>query len=83
MTLAIELPAQVQARLEAEAERRGVSVADVIVALAEAIPDPAGTTRTAGHRLSFIGIGASDRTEPFDIHTERDELAAEKYAEGI
>lgn len=83
MTLTIELSPEAQARLEAEAERRGVSVADLIVALAEEIPEPADDTRTSGHRLSFIGIGASGRTEPFDIHKERDELAAEKYAEGI
>lgn len=74
MTLTIEFSPEAQARLEAEAERRGVSVADLIVALAEEIPEPSDTTKTSGHRLGFIGIGASGRT-PFDIHKERDELA--------
>lgn len=37
----------------------------------------------SGHRLSFIGIGASGNTRSFDIHRERAELADKKFAEGI
>lgn len=62
-------------RIEAEAARRGVSIDDIIAELAARLPEeaPAG-----GHRLSFIGIGASDDTQPFDIHRERAELAAKE-----
>ena len=81
MAVTVELSADVLERLEAEASRRGVTIAEVIVALAETIPE--ATDESAGHRLGFVGIGASGRTEPFDIHKERAELAAKKYAEGI
>jgi hypothetical protein len=82
MIVTIELPADTQARLEAEATRRGITLDQLIALLADTLPaDPAaGGPR---HRLSFVGIGASGLTEPLDIHRERAELAAKKLAEGI
>ena len=76
MTVTIELPADTQARLEAEATRRGITLDQLIAELAAQFPaeDPLE---------AFIGCGASGRTEPFDIHRERAELAAKKFAEGI
>jgi hypothetical protein len=47
---------------------------------AERLPDEAPSS---GHRLSFIGIGASGDTRPFDIHRERAQLAERKFAQGI
>ena len=75
MTVTIELPADAQARLEAEATRRGITLEQLIVELASQLPaeDPLE---------AFIGCGASGRTEPFDIHRERALLAARKFAEG-
>jgi hypothetical protein len=44
------------------------------------LPQPAVSRR---HRLSFLGVGDSGRTEPTDVKRERAELAAKKYAEGV
>jgi hypothetical protein len=80
MSVTVELPAEALRRLEAEATRRGISIDDVIAELAARLPDE---VPSSGHRLSFIGIGASGDTRPFDIHRERAELADRKLAEGI
>jgi len=80
MSVTVDLPAEALHRLEAEAARRGVSIDDVIAELATQLPAE-GSERN--HRLSFIGIGASGRTEPLDIRRERAELAERKLAEGI
>jgi Ribbon-helix-helix protein, copG family len=76
MSVTVELPEDALARLRAEAARRGVSIDVVIAELAAHLPaeDPLE---------AFIGCGASGRTEPFDIHHERAELAAKKHAEGV
>ena len=76
MSVTVELPEAALARLRAEAARRGVSIDEVIAELAAHLPaeDPLE---------AFIGCGASGRTEPFDIHHERAELAAKKHAEGV
>ena len=76
LPVTVELPEDALARLRAEAARRGVSIDVVIAELAARLPaeDPLE---------SFIGCGASGRTEPFDIHRERAELAAKKFAEGV
>lgn len=79
--MTIDLPADAQARLAAEAARRGITIDQLVVELVESLP--AGQEPGTDHRLRFVGIGASGRTEPFDIHKERAELAAKKYAEGI
>ncbi|MGC1512261.1 MAG: hypothetical protein WA797_05035 [Acidimicrobiales bacterium] len=80
MSVTVELPAEALRRLEVEATRRGISIDDVIAELAARLPDE---VPTGGHRLSFIGIGASGDTRPFDIHRERSELAERKLAEDI
>ena len=73
--MTLDLPAEAQARLQAEATRRGVTLGQLITELADSLPaeDPLE---------AFIGCGSSGRTEPFDIHKERAELAAKKFAEG-
>jgi hypothetical protein len=77
MSVTVELSEDALARLRAEAARRGLSIDEVIAELAAAhLPaeDPLE---------AFIGCGASGRSEPFDIHHERAELAAKKHAEGV
>jgi hypothetical protein len=75
VTVTLELSAEAQARLQAEATRRGITLDQLIAELADSFPadDPLE---------AFIGCGASGRTEPFDIHRERAEAAAKKFAEG-
>lgn len=80
MSLTVDLPPEALQRLQAEADRRGVTVEDVIAELAASLP-------AEGHdlpkRLSFTALGASGDTRPFDIHREREELAARKAADGV
>jgi hypothetical protein len=75
MSVTIDLPADAQARLEAEAARRGITLDELIAELAKTLPaqDPLE---------AFIGCAASDRAEPFDIRRERAELAEKKLADG-
>lgn len=81
MSVTVELPDDALARLRAEATRRGVTIDVVIAELAGRLP--AGSSAPRKHRLSFVGIGSSGRTEPLDIHRERAELAERKHAEGV
>lgn len=76
MTVTLDLPVEAQARLEAEATRRGITLDQLIADIAAGLPaeDPLE---------AFIGCGASGRPEPFDIHKERADLAAKKFAEGV
>ena len=67
---------ELAARLNAEAARRGISTEELITELASQLP-------TDDPLESFIGCAASDRTEPFDIHRERAELAAKRSTEGV
>lgn len=53
---AVELPPQVAGRFEAEAARRGVSVADLLAELARDLP---GADQPHGGRPGFVGLGAS------------------------
>jgi hypothetical protein len=53
---AVELPPQVAARFEAEAARRGVTVADLLADLAEELPS---AEQTPIGRPGFVGLGAS------------------------
>ncbi|MGE4164112.1 MAG: hypothetical protein AB7G23_20495 [Vicinamibacterales bacterium] len=80
MPVTLDLPPDTQARLAAEAARRGISVDELVVQLAAALPQEISSGRA--HRLGFVGIGASGRTAPEDIREERAELAARKLAEG-
>jgi hypothetical protein len=77
MSVTVDLPAELVARLRAEAARRGVSVDAVIADFARL---PSGDSARQ-HTLSFIGLGASGRTEPMDLRRERAELAAKRDAE--
>ena len=81
MSVVIDLPADVLARLEAEAGRRSITVEELIVDLAAALP--ATDAARPNHRLSFIGIGASGNTEPTDARRIRADLAVQKTVEGI
>ncbi len=78
VNVTLELPAEAQARLEAEASRRGITLDQLVAEFAASFP-----VEGPKHRLAFVGIGASRRTEPFDIHQERADLAAKKFAEGV
>ena len=76
----VELSDEVLAPIAAEAARRGVSVETVIAEFASCLR----SDRVEDDAFeSLLGCGASGRTEPFDIHRERAELAAKKFAEGI
>lgn len=66
----IELPEDVAAALAAAAAERGVSIPEL---LAEFV-----AVNGSDELDSFIGIGASGQTEPFDIHAERKAVAAER-----
>jgi hypothetical protein len=80
MSVTVELSDELLGRLRAEAARRGVSVDAVITDFVARLPAEEGLPT---HRLSFIGIGSSGRSEPMDIRRERAELAAKRDAEGI
>ncbi|HUR18193.1 MAG TPA: hypothetical protein VMZ51_04565 [Acidimicrobiales bacterium] len=79
MSAVVHLPEELADRLAAEAARRHTTVEELLVELvADRLPAPG-----AGDALeAFIGCGASGRSEPFDIHSARTELAARKLAEG-
>jgi hypothetical protein len=73
MTVTVDLPEDVLARLQAEAERRGVSIDRVIAELAEALPAEA---TPANRALSFIGLGSSTSGR---YAREADELLADGF----
>lgn len=58
MSVTIDLPDEVLARLEAEAARRGVGIDVVIADLIDAIPAE-HTPEKPGHRFAFTGVAAS------------------------
>ena len=79
MSTTVDLPPEILRRLLAEADRRGLTIDEVIAELAAGLPtEPSPRPK----RPSFVGVGASGDTRPFDIHREREELAAQKLAEG-
>ncbi len=57
MSATFDLPPEALRRLEAEATRRGVTVAVVIAELAEGLPSDAGRS---GRRPAFVAVGASE-----------------------
>lgn len=77
MPVTVELPADVLARIEAEAARRGVTIDAVIAELAGQLP--ANAPVDGAHRLSFAGIGASGTTEP--VGRRHREIIAEHFAD--
>jgi hypothetical protein len=58
VTLTLNLPAEVAARLEAEASRRGLSVEELI---AELVPEPLPEAAADDPLEAFIGSGRSGR----------------------
>lgn len=70
------LPDELAARLTVEATRRGISVAELAARLlTDRLDAPAGDGTALD---AFLGVGASGRREPFDIHQARAELAARR-----
>jgi hypothetical protein len=57
MSVTVDLPEDVLAKLTAEASRRGVSIDVVIAELAAQLP--ADTSAPVKRKLAFIGLGAS------------------------
>jgi thioredoxin reductase len=83
MSQTVHIPHDLAQRLAAEAERRGVSVEEVVVTeVLAAGCFPVRATESRHDALdAFIGSGSSDRREPFDIHQERARLAERNLAE--
>ena len=81
MTVTLELPAEAQARLEAEATRRGITVDQLVTELAAGLP--AKQDETAGTLDEFFGSG--DSGDPSwasrDIHDLRAEAARRRLGE--
>lgn len=71
MSITIE---ELASRLNAEAERRGITSEALLDELAARLDDPLE---------AFIGCGASRWSEPFDIHQERADAATAKIEQGI
>ena len=76
MTVTLELPAEAQARLEAEATRRGITLAQLVTELAAGLP--AKQDETAGTLDEFFGSGDSGDTSwaSRDIHELRADAGA-------
>lgn len=73
MTVTVDLPEDVLARLRAEATRRGVSIDLVITELATALPAERPPTKRAP---SFIGLGSSSSGR---FARDADEILAEDF----
>ncbi|MFZ1438229.1 MAG: hypothetical protein WAS75_03810, partial [Candidatus Microthrix subdominans] len=56
ITVTLDLPAEAQARLQAESNRRGITLAQLIAEIAASFPDGAAAPR---RKLAFVGIGSS------------------------
>ena len=54
MTVTLDLPAEAQARLRAEATRRGITLDQLIAELADSLPADGDTPR---YKLAFVRIG--------------------------
>jgi hypothetical protein len=73
MSVTLELPDHVVERLTAEADRRGIALADLVTDLAAQLP-PAD--RPGRRRLPFVGVGASTS----GISHRIDDLLADGFA---
>lgn len=80
MSVTVQLPAEAVRWLQGEEARRGISIDDVIAELASQLPAAAVSS---GHRLSFIGVGASDDNRPIDVRRDRADLAEQKLTDGL
>jgi len=72
VTVTIDLPAEAQARLEAEAERRNITLDQLIAEIADTFP---AETQTSKRKLAFVGVGASKAGLTHQI----DELLADGF----
>ena len=68
MTVTLDLPADTQSRLAAEAARRGLTVDQLVVELVASLADVDETVPK--RRLSFIGVGNSGRDDLARRHRE-------------
>lgn len=74
MSVTVELPAPLLARLRAEAARRGLSIDEVIADLAGQLPAENGAV-SRDRRLAFVAAGASEH----GITPRIDELLADGF----
>jgi hypothetical protein len=74
MGVTLDLPETAIRRLEAEAQRRGVAIAEVIADLAAQLPEDHVSQR-AKRRLAFVAVGASEH----GITTHMEERLAEGF----
>lgn len=78
MAVTLDLPDDAHARLEAEAARRGITLAQLVTQLADQFPD--GDTTSEGEmprrKLAFLGMGASKRGR---MASDADEMLAEGF----
>ncbi|MBP6728367.1 MAG: hypothetical protein V9E99_15025 [Microthrixaceae bacterium] len=72
MTVTLDLPAEAQARLQAEAARRGITLDQLIAELADQLPADGETPR---RKLAFVGMGSSKA----GITHQLDELLADGF----
>ncbi len=81
MTVTLDLPAEAQARLQAEATRRGLTLDQLIAELADQLP--AETAAEPGTLEGFFGSG--DSGDPSwasrDLHELRHDLAQRRLSE--
>ena len=76
MPVTLELSEDVQARLTAEATRRGITVDDVVAELAATLP--VGASVAPRRKLAFVGAGASKAGMTQQI----EDLLAEGFGQG-
>ena len=72
MTVTLDLPAEAQARLEAEATRRGITLDQLIVEIADQLPAESENPR---RKLAFVAMGSSKA----GITHQIDELLADGF----
>lgn len=69
MTVTLDLPPEAQARLEAEAGRRGITIDQLVAEIAADFADDAPESAPQ-RRLSIIGVGHSGRGDLARRHRE-------------
>lgn len=72
MAVTLDLPAEAQARLQAEASRRGITLDQLIAQLADSFP---AEPPTPPRKLAFVGMGSSKA----GITHQIDELLADGF----
>ena len=67
MSVTLNFPVEAQARLEAEASRRGVTLDQLIVEIADRLPAEGAVPK---HRLGIVGVSYSGRGDLSRRHRE-------------